>query len=273
MFRGGFVRRPFWRAVGYIQKARGRARLARAAARIGQELDVCGAIHQKDHLLQYILTHSTSAIQHGSEGPLREFFIQGERDAKQALAVMRELGHAPDDKVLEFASGYGRVTRHLRLANLTACDIHGDAVTFLNESLDVCAIRSTDNPLDFNPGESYDFIFVLSLFSHLPDHMFGPWLAKLYSLLAPGGHLMFTTCGEAAVALNPLLASSMNYDTGITFLAVSDQPDLDLAGYGTSVVSPEYVRTQVTRCTTGQLTSFRAGAWWQTQDEWIVARA
>jgi SAM-dependent methyltransferase len=277
MFRGGFIRRPFWRAVDYLnvrlQEAKRRRQLERAAKRIAQEQNVSGAIHQQDHLLQYILTHSGSVAEHGPDGPLREYFVQGACDAQQALAVMREVGHAPDSRVLEFASGYGRVTRHLRLPNLTACDIHSDAVTFLNKNMGVRAIRSTDDPSDFKPGAEYDFIFVLSLFSHLPDHLFGPWLEKLYSLLAPGGHLMFTTCGETAVALNPLLASSMNHDTGITFLSMSDQPDLELADYGTSVVSTEYVRARIARCAGGQLTSFRAGAWWRTQDEWIVTRA
>jgi SAM-dependent methyltransferase len=221
--------------------------------------------------MQYVLTHSVQGIEQGPAAGLAEYFDQGARDAARVTAIISELGYGRASKVLEFASGYGRVTRHLKLDDLTACDIHPQAVSFVRSKLKVPALLSNAVPADFNPPERYDFIFVLSLFSHLPDDLFGPWLSKLCSLLKPGGHLLFTTNGHFAAEKIPLLATAIDHDAGLTFLHYTDQPDLATAIYGTAVTTPDYVRAKLARATTGHLVSMRAGAWWEVQDEWIVA--
>jgi SAM-dependent methyltransferase len=221
--------------------------------------------------MQYFLTSSAPGIARGPVAGLGEYFDSGERDADQVLAVMRELGHGRTAKVLEFASGYGRVTRHLKLDDLTACDIHPEAVSLLRKKLKVTALLSTAAPANFDPARQYDFIFVLSLFSHLPDDLFGPWLAKLCSLLAPGGHLMFTTYGAPAAEKAPLLATAIDHSAGLTFLPHTDQPDLGEAIYGTAVVTQDYVRRKIAAATSGRLISVRECVWWQIQDEWIIA--
>lgn len=262
MFRGGFIRRPArWLA------------LVIAGRRMAKERGFRGSIHRRDHLMQYFLTSSAPGVARGPAAGLGEYFDSGARDADQVVAVMRELGHGRTAKVLEFASGYGRVTRHLKLDNLTACDIHPEAVSFLRSKLKVSALQSSEVPAGFDPGERYDFIFVLSLFSHLPDDLFGPWLAKLGSLLAPGGHLMFTTYGVSGAAKAPLLAGAIDQSAGLTFFSHTDQPDLGAAIYGTAVVTQDYVREKIAAATSGRIVSRRECAWWQIQDEWIVAAA
>lgn len=256
MFRGGFIRRAVRCAL-----------LSSAARQIGCDQKFCGAIHWRDHLMHHMLTVSKD-----HDAGLREYFSQGAKDAAQVLLAMHQLGHSSDCSILEFASGYGRVTRHLNLPRLTACDIHRSAVSFLKRKLRAHAIRSNTDPHYFEPGERYDFIFVLSLFSHLPDALFGPWLTKLCSLLKPGGHLLFTTNGAAAVALIPRLSETDTSRDGIGFLPDTDQPDLKTAVYGTAVITPEYARYKI-NLAKGQVVSHRSGAWWKIQDEWVIARA
>jgi SAM-dependent methyltransferase len=247
--------------------------LLAAAKRIGGERGFCGVIHPKDHLLQYLITHSSLAIANGPELAIREYFDGGARDAAQVRSLMQRLGHGAQDPMLEFAAGYGRVTRHLQNANLVASDIHPDAVFFLQDQLGARSVLSSEHPESFQIGEEFDFIFVLSLFSHLPENLFGPWLATLHSLLRTGGHLMFTTNGLAGASENPLLASSLANGRDFAFLSYTDQPDLDASIYGTMVVTPEYVRREVGKLARSKIVSFEEKAWWNTQDEWVVARS
>lgn len=254
MFRGGFIRRAV------------RSNSLRAdAIRIGREQGFCGAIHWRDHLMHHVLDHS------GTAAGLREYFAQGASDARQIVSVMQGLGRAHDSRVLEFASGYGRVTRHLHLSNLTACDIHLGAVSFLRRKMRVTAIQSTRTPSDFHPIARYDFIFVLSLFSHLPERLFERWLAKLASLLNPGGHMMFTTNSETSIAMVARIAAGAASGSNFSFLPDTDQPDLPTAIYGTAIVRSAYVREIISRSAPHcDFVSHRPGLWWQTQDEWII---
>ena len=263
--------RVYVRAREKAKRVARNAALARAGRRMGREGGFRGAIDQRDYLMHYVLLHSAQGIQDGPEAGLREYFDQGARDARQVMAVMQELGHAPAAKVLEFASGYGRVTRHLPLSDLTACDIHPEAVSFLRRRLNVAALQSAPSPAEFDPATRYDFVFVLSLFSHLPEHLFEAWLAKLASLLKPGGHLMFTTNGETAIAMVERIAAGAVAGARFSFWSETDQPDLEAAIYGTAVVTSHYVRETVARTSRCRVVSHRPGSWWGTQDEWIIA--
>jgi SAM-dependent methyltransferase len=247
--------------------------LIAAAQEVGQEKGCCGIVHPNDHLVHYVVTVSPRSIEKGFRVGLGEYFDRGRLDAEQAIAVMRSLGHDPEtSSVLEFAAGYGRVTRHIHLPNFMASDIHADAIPFLQETFGVDAQRSSEAPDLFNPGRKFDFIFVLSLFSHLSDHVFGPWLKKLYSLLKPGGHLMFTTYGVSGAAMDKHLSPSLPLTEDFKFFPeLTDQPDLDRATYGTMVATETYVRRKVTGWTNGNIVSFKENAWWLIQDEWVVA--
>ena len=201
-----------------------------AALEYGATMNCKVIIHPGDHLVHYMITHSPRAIEQGFRAGIVEYFEGGRLDTEQLLRLMTSLGHSRASSVLEFASGYGRMTRHIDLPDFMVADIHEDAVDFLRGKMGVHAIQSATNPNDFDPGRTFDFIFALSLFSHLPDDAFGPWLHRLFSLLNPGGHLMFTTYGAGA-ADNPALGSSMPEDGSAAFHQQhTDQPDLEFLG-------------------------------------------
>jgi hypothetical protein len=118
-------------------------------------------------------------------------------------ATCASLGYSDEKqiKLLEFASGFGRVSRHLKKNSqfdLTACDIHPAAVEFLSREFGIKAISSTHSPDNFSVSETFDITFALSFFTHLPRETFGPWLRALFGTLASPGYLIFTTDGVAA---------------------------------------------------------------------------
>ncbi len=133
---------------------------------------------------------------------------------------------------------------------------------------------SANRPEDLSITGRYDFIFVLSLFSHLPDATFGPWLSALYNLLEPGGSLLFTTHGEAALNLHrEHFGLNFDQEMGFGYRPESDQQDLAASEYGTAVVTIPYVYKQINRHTEGAaIKSFKAMRWFGLQDEWIIQR-
>ena len=99
--------------------------------------------------------------------------------------------------LLDFASGYGRLTRHLVTKlpkeRITVSDIVAEAMEFQRTQFGVNAIVSATNPHDFVCDQRFDVIFAASLFTHMPRATFGAWLHRLRSLLTPRGVLIFNT--------------------------------------------------------------------------------
>jgi SAM-dependent methyltransferase len=238
--------------------------LQERANRAAQPYGANPALHDSDHLLSYLITYSKG------DG-LAEYFENGAVDARKVEEIVTRLNLPADVRTLEFASGYGRVTRHLTGMNLVASDIHPEAVQFTRDRLGVQAVQATPMPEDFEPGERFDFIFVLSLFSHLPDDLFGRWMKKLIDLLTPDGYLQFTTHGEKAAKNVSVLAEVFNEETGYGYFPGSDQLDIGTSIYGSSIVSTAYTARQV-REAGGDLIYYTARRWWANQDEWIVKR-
>jgi SAM-dependent methyltransferase len=241
--------------------------LIAAAERNGSAMQVSPAISPADFILSYIIAKSPESHRDGGEGGVSAYFSSGKNDAEQVARLIYSLGLTEQSRILEFASGYGRVSRHMTSFNLTSSDIHEEANLFTRDSIGLPTLQSTLDPDLLETNEKFDFIFVLSLFSHLPDNLFGKWLNRLIEMLLPGGFLMFTTHGE--LGSSPDLRDSLS-SNGIGYLAISDQHDLSLEMYGSTIVTPEYVVARIKECRNAHLHSFQAGAWWRLQDQWIV---
>ena len=135
-----------------------------------------------------------------------EYFAGGRRSAELLKTILESelaVNVAEKNKMLEFASGYGMVTRHLPAVfpafDITSSDIHPAANNFIIEELGGKAIQSSSIPENFDAADEYDLVFALSFFSHMPAATWSRWLSTLFKTLSIGGHLIFTTHGPTSL--------------------------------------------------------------------------
>jgi SAM-dependent methyltransferase len=177
---------------------------------------------------------------------------------------------------LDFASGYGRLTRflveHLHADRIWISDIQADAVAFQQEQFDVHGFLSEMNPRDLDRAgefaEKFDCIFVASLFSHLPERTFVPWLRKLYSMLKPDGLLMFSVHDESLV--DPSYQMS---EGGLIFMENSEIAELDTRDYGTTFVTEAFVSKAVAEATGGRTAYHRIRRMMYHQDLYVLVKS
>ncbi|MEA3496786.1 MAG: class I SAM-dependent methyltransferase [Bacteroidota bacterium] len=150
---------------------------------------------------------------------------------------------------LDFASGYGRLCRFLVLKldpkKVWVSDIKTKSIVFQQKEFGVNGVESSFNPNDFKPKQKFDFIYVGSLFTHLPDDVFYQWLQTLYNLLTDKGVLAFTIHdvslfnGEIPEGF---LYSSTSEDAMFTEI---DDSLKDSEPYGVCYASEQYVQNQI----------------------------
>jgi SAM-dependent methyltransferase len=232
---------------------------------------VATKISENDMLYRFLLRNL-------GKSPEDAYLEGGRKDARQVAATAIRVLKRDALKILEFASGYGRVTRYLPTmlsrADITASDIHPEACAFVREHIGVNSAVSATDPESLSVGSGFDFVFVLSLFSHLPDKSFARWMRALYETLAPGGALLITTHGETSRLLFSRVDLSQDESgDGWVYRRQSDQADLDLETYGTMLVKPRYVLSAIETCDNAMLASFAAGVWFGHQDEWVIRRS
>ena len=237
-----------------------------ASRRHGVE-SVC---HPRDFIYDYIITQ----LGFSGIGPAVDYYFDdGARSAEKLAKALAELQVASRPiRLLEFASGYGCVTRHLKknpALSIVSCDIHPQAIDFLTRQLGVRAVLSARVPEELSLRESFDAVFALSFFSHMPKATWGRWVRVLFSHVNPGGYLMFTTHGLTSLDShnNPQIPPD-----GFWFTAESEQGDLDTAEYGSTIVTPDFVKREVRAQTGEDVLEHRQGFWWEIQDLWIVKK-
>jgi SAM-dependent methyltransferase len=156
-------------------------------------------------------------------------------------------------RLLDFASGYGRVTRfllrHLPAERIWVSDVYAEGVSFQQRRFGVHGIVSAVRPEDFAAaagGAAFDAILVTSLFTHLPEERFVAWLQVLMSLLAPGGVLAFSVHDRCLLPAGEQLPPG-----GLLFQEISESGSLAGADYGSTWVSEDFVRGALARALGG----------------------
>jgi len=104
--------------------------------------------------------------------------------------------------VLDFGCGCGRVMRYwqsLRGPRLYGADYNSDLVYWCQKKLSRLAEFKTNDltpPLDYKR-EKFDFIYAISVFTHLTKKLQMAWIEELARVLKPGGFLLVTVHGES----------------------------------------------------------------------------
>ena len=236
------------------------------------EEDVLPDVHPGDSVYQAACTHPMLTEEQG----VQYYFSDGARSARQLVEIVRGLPDLDPRSVdlLEFASGYGRVSRHLKKyprIKLSCCDIHEPATDFLQDALGVRSVLSDRLPEALVVPQSYDIVFALGFFTQMPRASFGRWIRALYDTLNSPGYLIFTTHGLKSCAHQGMTPAELPAD-GFWYRGTSEEHDLDPAEYGTSITTPDFVIGEIFRQTAAPIVEYRHGYWSGHQDLWVVKR-
>jgi hypothetical protein len=191
-------------------------------------------VHPDDFIFKFILGHPNWT---DPKDAVWYYFSDGRSSAlKLRETLSSDLGvdlSAPLT-MLEFASGYGCVTRHLpRIlpdVSIVASDIHPQANEFIRQKIGVNSIQSAAVPEVFPKVFFYDVVFALSFFSRMPKKTWTRWLKVLSDQLNVNGHLIFTTHG--VISARKLMPDLQFDEEGFSFHEASEQDDLSKAEYG-----------------------------------------
>ncbi len=100
------------------------------------------------------------------------------------------------DEILDFGCGCGRVTRHFNFVNnykITGVDVDRDLISWCKNNIDFAYFEKNDlnQCLNFND-EKFDFIYAISVFTHLDEETYGFWIKELGRILKKEGLILIT---------------------------------------------------------------------------------
>jgi SAM-dependent methyltransferase len=235
--------------------------------------DTIPDVHPDDFIFKFVGHPSFS----DPRDAISYYFNDGRHSAHKLREILsNDLEIAPSTplSLLEFASGYGCVTRHLAKilphVSIVAADIHPQANEFVRRQIGVNSIQSTSVPEEFPNVSFYDIVFVLSFFSHMPKKTWARWLKVLSHQLSVNGHLVFTTHG--LISTREFMPNVQFDEEGFYFHEASEQGDLSKAEYGTTATTPSFVIRAVEQLDNCQVRVFKRGFWWGHQDLWVIQK-
>jgi SAM-dependent methyltransferase len=161
----------------------------------------------------------------------------------------RMRAHAPGGRALEWGCGPARIVRHLPAELGPSWELHAsdaNAKTIRWCAAHLPAIHFVENaalpPLPFPDGH-FDFVYSISVLTHLPAGADTAWSRELHRVIKPGGLLLCTVNGDAARALL-MPAEERDYDAGRVVVrgGVSDGTRCFVAWHPPAFVSGELLR-------------------------------
>jgi SAM-dependent methyltransferase len=102
------------------------------------------------------------------------------------------------------------------------------------------AVNPADPPTQYADA-SFDLVYALSVFTHLPEAMQFAWLRELARITQPGGYLLLTTHGPSLFDRLPESDRAAALGTGFAYIdagGTDGLPDF----YQTAFHTPEYVQ-------------------------------
>jgi SAM-dependent methyltransferase len=193
--------------------------------------------------------HNAIAVKHPTDFAYFKYVESGRCTQDAMRQFYDHFFGGPDNigSILEFASGHGRATRfmlhYLPKERIWVSDIYTDAMAFQKAYFGVNTIQSYDDPDKIVCDRKFDAITAMSLFTHLPEGLFGRWLSKLASLLEPDG-VLFVTAREAGTVLDTRNLDGIE-ETGIVYDHSSESSTLSTEIYGLTTVTDAFMRRQI----------------------------
>ena len=176
------------------------------------------------------------------------------------------------ERVLDFGSGWGRLTRSLAqvmpVNRIWATDLYGDAIAWQAATYGVNGVLSAEHPDQFKAEGPFSLIFSASVFSHLPDALFRAWLKRLHGLIAPDGLLAFSVHHP-----DLLPEGERPGEAALAYHGWSESGSLGADIYGMSYVAEPYVAAAVRELRPRRPPQMRRfpRALFENQDLYVVA--
>ena len=130
------------------------------------------------------------------------WFLEGGKLAVQSLHdVFKPHGVSVQDfrTIFDFGCGCGRIIRHWKFlpSGIYGCDYNPLLINWCLENLPFAHFEKNDlePPLPY-ADSLFEFVYVFSVFTHLPEATQWQWIKELFRVLEPGGFLVLTTHGE-----------------------------------------------------------------------------
>lgn len=196
-------------------------------------------VHRNDIMFLYHLYHHQNDI----DEAFKSYYNVGFNIAGTCAELIKK--HTDDPKViLDFGSGYGRVSRFLPFyfpdAEIAVSEVKPDALLFQKKEFNFSIVSHNEQAESF-PKAEYDAIIAGSVFTHLPKELFEKWFASLCNSMTDKGMLMITYNYIERIK-NPQSAdfhyTSQSEDS---FFRVSDRL-ANAETYGLTFVSQNYLK-------------------------------
>lgn len=174
-----------------------------------------------------------------------EYFLRtGFQGAESIKEMLARNGKPINDfsEILDFGCGCGRITRHwkeLTKSNITGSDINPTLIRWAQKNLNFADFitNGISDVLPFDSG-SFDYVYAVSVFTHLSEKLQKHWMGELTRVLKSGGVLLITVKGENwKVELNEEQQNS--FDLGKMVVL---EPENSGSNYCGAYHPPEYVR-------------------------------
>lgn len=135
--------------------------------------------------------------------PNVDWFFEGGRLGYQSILdvlIKNELKISNFNAILDFGCGCGRVIRYwsdLKGPAIYGSDYNPVLIDWCRKNFLFARFEKNEITPSLPFGDKkFDFIYALSIFTHLPEHLQYPWMRELWRVLMSGGYLIITTCGE-----------------------------------------------------------------------------
>jgi SAM-dependent methyltransferase len=251
-------------------------------------------VHQLSPQFEPMLAHVRTEISPNDtmfEGNHEHYFAVG-RSALHCIRLgMLAAGRADFSSILDFACGFGRVSRVLRAAfpraELAVCDISREAVDYCAGRFDAKPVYSNESPSGITISRTFDLIWCGSLLTHLESPQFIGFLDLFRSLLSPGGLLVFTThgpfvakrirTGEYTYGIDEARISPLIQDYEATGFGYADYPGstseaLGLSKYGIVIAKPWWICRCIEQLPDVRLLTYTEKIWDNHQDSIALIR-
>lgn len=140
-------------------------------------------------------------LRHRVHGDLSadNFLVAGSRLAKDLRDLLISVERKPEDfdSILDHGCGCGRVLRFFEGLPIHGTDIDPELVQWCQANFPGrdFTVNPPEPPSPFKAGQ-FDWIYAISVITHLPEGMQRRWIAELSRITRPGGIVILTFHGE-----------------------------------------------------------------------------